>query len=98
MTLNQRFRNYLTTAGLWGTEPDAVLAEFWKLPEAAELNPDDHDEGYPKELLAALRLSLDDAADKWLAANKPNHFARPQFNAEMQAQIKANIGMNRTHF
>lgn len=40
---------------------------------------DDHTEGYPTQMIAAVWMSVKNVGREWLAENRPRHFARRLF-------------------
>lgn len=75
---------YLVDNGLWPHEAAAVVDEAMRSPLNAALAGrwNDAADGYPIEVKAALLLSLNHGTAKWLAENKPEHFARRHFEAK----------------
>ena len=82
MTLQDKMRALLTENGLWPQEAAAVLikAKGEKALESMTERWNDDLESYAAEMLAALWVTVQHVAAKWLAENKPKHFARPLFD------------------
>ena len=71
---------YLTDRGLWAKEALAVITVYLTgSGQAMAERVNDHTEGYPLVLLAAVNMGLNSAAKEWIDKNCPDHFARGCF-------------------
>ena len=89
MTFQQKFLDYLTRNGLFPSEAVLVLDTFKTQPAVKDVRFDDPADSLPNFALAALIVSLDKAASDWLYVNKPNHWARPIFDAKLDPESHA---------
>lgn len=73
---------YLVISGMWPEDADKIMQTAMDAPanEAMRGRWNDDVSGYPIVMMNVLTLSIRFAASKWLAANKPNHWARVVFD------------------
>jgi hypothetical protein len=78
-TIRGKLAEYLTKCGLDPDVADEIINTYRAYDECRDVKFEDATEGYPPQLLAALKYGVRQEAVKWIDANQPKHFARAFF-------------------
>lgn len=75
MTFKTFVSEWLVEHGLWPDEAEKVVEIYSEQIKEMRGRMNDHIEGYPRSLLAAVLMGVRRVAVNWLEASKPNHFS-----------------------
>lgn len=78
-TIEQYFREYLESNGMFPQQADAVMLAVKGHDAAMEERWSDDKSGYPSSLLAAILMRVNRSAVIWIDANLPDAWFRPIF-------------------
>lgn len=81
MTIREWAEDYCTSSGMWPEQAKAVVDMVEsEIGDAMKNRWHDQIEGYPRQLLAVLRLNINSTALRWIDANLPEAWYRPMFD------------------